>query len=396
MTSEAAFLATFPAPTLTPIGTVTTQPTYLTIETAQRELNANAISVHSYDGGGLNGHLALTLTPAAYLAIAGVPYVPPPAPTAEPVFANDAPTGPQITEANRLLLARQKTFKLYHDVDRALVRQILAATPVIYLQALNDRQSGFSHVTTRQMLTHLRTHYGQVTMEMKDDNTNRMMAAWQPPTPIDTLFQQLDDGIYFATAAGEPLVDTAVARIGYNIIHKTGVFSDACRDWCLQEPAAQTYVNFQVHFRKMDNYRRVNATTSTSAGYQMANHVGSHPSTSPSTTSSFSSDPTILNAEIASLRVQLALATMAPPGTPSTNRHQLPATRGYCWTHGSSGNLLHTSASCTNPAPGHQTAATNRNRMGGSARRYRRPTNDMPTPVAAAPIPVAATPPAPI
>ena len=369
MTSEGAFQANFPAPSLTPIGTSTSQPTYLTIESAQRELNANAISVHSYEGGGLNGHLALTITPAAYLAIAGVPFVPPVAPTAEPVFPNDAPTSAQITEANRLLLVRQKTFRLYHDVDKALVRQIIAATPAIYLNALNDRQSGFSRVTCLQMLTHLRAQYGKVTMAMKDENARRMTAAWQPPTPIDMLFQQLEDGVYFANAAQEPLVDTAVARMGYNIIAATGLFTEACRDWCLLDPEAQTFLAFQEHFRKMDNYRRVTSATSATAGFQpgvpmMANH-----SAAPSTTSSLSTaDATVLAAEIVSLRAQLALAVVSAPAR-HAGRQQTPATRGYCWTHGSSSNISHTSATCTHPAEGHQTAATNRNRMGGSARR---------------------------
>jgi hypothetical protein len=215
MTSEGAFQANFPAPSLTPIGTSTSQPTYLTIESAQRELNANAISVHSYEGGGLNGHLTLTITPAVYLAIAGVPpFVPPVAPPSEPVFPNDAPTSAQITEANCLLLVRQKTFCLYHDVDKALVCQIIATTQAIYLNALNDRLSGFWHVTCLQMLTRHRTEYGKVTMEMKDENARRITAALQPPTPIDMLFQQLEDGAYFANAAQEPLVDTAVARMG--------------------------------------------------------------------------------------------------------------------------------------------------------------------------------------
>ena len=75
----------------------------LTIETAQRELNANAISVYSYAGSGLNGHLTLTVSPAVYLTIAGEPYVLPLAPPVEPVFPTDTPTDPQITEANRLL-----------------------------------------------------------------------------------------------------------------------------------------------------------------------------------------------------------------------------------------------------------------------------------------------------
>ena len=196
--------------------------------------------------------------------IAGVPYVPPVAPAVEPVFPTEAPTGPQITEANRLLLVRQKTFKLYHDhVDKALVRQIIAATPLIYLHALNDRQSGFSRVTCLQMLTHLRTQYGRVTsMEMKDDNIQRMSTAWHSPMPIDTLFQQLEGGICFANAAQEPLVDTAVARMGYNIIAKTGLFTAACREWCLLDPETQSFAAFQVHFRKMDNYRRIHTLTS--------------------------------------------------------------------------------------------------------------------------------------
>ena len=325
MTSEGAFQAHFPAPSLSPIGTLTSQPTYLTIETSQRELNANAISVHSYEGGGLNGHLTLTVTPAVYLQIAGVPFVPPSAPTTEPVFLNDAPTAAQISEAHRLPLSHQKTFRLYHDVDKALVRQIIAATPTIYLNALNDRLFGFSRVTCLQMLTHLRTQYGQVTMEMKDANMQRMSAAWQPPTPIDTLFQQLEDDIYFATAAQELLVDTAVARLGYNIIVKTGLFTEACRDWCLRDQDKQTFADFQVHFRRMENYRRITATTSATAGYQ--------PSTIPAAyhiSPSVSHDNTILLAEIASLRAQLALATISPAPLSPTGRHQTPATRGYC------------------------------------------------------------------
>lgn len=51
-------------------------------------------------------YLMLTITPAAYLAMAGVPFVPPIAPPpAEPVLPNDAPSSANITEANPLRLA---------------------------------------------------------------------------------------------------------------------------------------------------------------------------------------------------------------------------------------------------------------------------------------------------
>ncbi len=99
------------------------------------------------------------------------------------------------------------------------------------------------------MLTHLRAQFGKVTMAMKDENTCCMTAAWQHPTPINMLFQQLEHGVYFVKAAQEPLVDTAVARIGYNIIAATGLLTEACRDWCLLDPKAQHSLAFQEHGR---------------------------------------------------------------------------------------------------------------------------------------------------
>jgi hypothetical protein len=125
-------------------------------------------------------------------------------------------------------------------------------------------------------------------------------------------------------------VDTAVARIGYNIIAATGLFTEACRDWCLLEPDAQTFLAFQAHFCKMDNYRHVTADTSATAGYQagvpVANHSAAH-----SATSMLSTDPTVLAAEIVSLRAQLAVAVISAPAH-NAGRNQTPATRGYCWT----------------------------------------------------------------
>ena len=38
----------------------------------------------------------------------------------------------------------------------------------------------------------------------------------------------------------------------------------------------------------------------------------------------------------------------------------------YCWTHGATNNPSHTSQTCRNPAPGHQTTASINNTMGGN------------------------------
>ena len=197
--ADSSILANFPTAVLTPIASLTSPPTYLSLETAQRELNANAASVHSYGGGGRHGHLALTIAPAAYLALATVPFVPPAVPALAPVLG-DAPTAAQITEANRLHLAAQKTFQRYHDVDKALLRQLIAAVPPVYIAALNDRTIGFSNVSCLQLLTHLKDRFGRISLAEMDANTARMSTAWHPPTPIDALFEQLNQGVYFASA----------------------------------------------------------------------------------------------------------------------------------------------------------------------------------------------------
>ena len=121
--------ANFPRPVLTPVATPTVPPTFLTLAIAQKELNANAASVHFTGNSGRHGHLALTTSPEAYLALTGVPFAIPLAPAdVAPAISTTA----QITEANRRLLADQKTFNKYHDIDKAfVVKQLLAVVPAI-------------------------------------------------------------------------------------------------------------------------------------------------------------------------------------------------------------------------------------------------------------------------
>lgn len=208
--------------------------------------------MHSYASGGRHGHLALTIAPVAYLALAGVVFVPQVAPPAAPIHG-EAPTAAQITEANRLHLADQRIFQRYHDVDRALLRQFIAAVPPVYIAAaLNDRTFGFSNVTCLMLLQHLKEHFGCITLSEMDANTACMFTAWNPPTPFDALFAQLDDGVYFAAAGLEPLVDSHVARLGYNILLTTGLFADACCEWRLRPAPERTFVAFKADFRRMD------------------------------------------------------------------------------------------------------------------------------------------------
>jgi hypothetical protein len=89
-----------------------------------------------------------------------------------------------------------------------------------------------------------------------------------------------------------------------------------------------------------------------------------------------------MQAQIAALTAAMAAASTsyaappsAIPGTVYTGPNMAATvattttgTPTYCWTHGSSNNSRHTSATCMNPAEGHQAAATMDNPLGGSTR----------------------------
>jgi hypothetical protein len=384
-TSSDTITASFPVSDLTPLATGTNEPTYQSIRIARTQLNSNAASIFSASGGGLHGHLALTMTAAEHLAVVGANnafQVPPnPGTLVHPINA----TAPQISEAVRLHKDALATFQLYHNVDKALRNQLIKATPEVFIQATKDPILGFGRCTCLTILTHLRTTYGEITPDELDRNLERMSAAWHPPTPIEDLFEQLRAGAEFATEGGDTPSTPQMVRLGYNLIYKTGLFSQACREWRDKPAADKTFNNLKLHFKKWDKDRKLLATSS-SAGYHGANHASSNVPSSDS-----QATLTQLQQQIQALTSALANASTSAPNnslpsalqatsnasssnnstlTPPTGAATTTAPVSYCWSHGSSRNRRHTSATCLHPREGHQATATLENKLGGSERVY--------------------------
>jgi hypothetical protein len=200
-------------------------------------------------GGGLHGHLALTMTDAEYLAIAGTPFIVP----LNPGTLTHLPgaTGPQIAEAVRTHKEQMDNFQLYYNVDKALRNQLLAATPEAFIQTIKDPYLGFGQRSCLDVIIHLRTTYGEITPNELDKNAERMAAAWHPSTPIEDLFEQLRAGQAFATEGGDAPSAPQIVRLGYNLIFKTGLFNTACREWRDKPAADKTFANLKTHFKLM-------------------------------------------------------------------------------------------------------------------------------------------------
>lgn len=356
----------FPFPTISPIATIGTTPSYTTLTIAQRELTANAYSVRSADGTGLHGHIVLVTSPADFITLttsaanpAGVIHAAP---------NNPGPVLPAFTAAlYRTWEADTKTFETYYNTDLALKKQLIAAVPNMYIKAIEHNIYGFALVTTLQILTHLWANYGKIRPADLDINIKKLQTPWFPPTPIEDLFAQMDASIKFADDNNDPLGDQFAIRIGYGIIQKTGLFETACYHWRQLDIAAQTLPAFKIYFAKANLDREV---TTSQAGFHAAASVNSNQS-DISELSVLSNKFDLLIAALAQAQPKKPAASVDTSSTSSrsTNSGTVTRHRGYCWTHGvTHGIVAHTSANCKHPAIGHQLQATEASPLGGSTK----------------------------
>ena len=403
--TDASIQNMFPHATIPPINAPNTEPTYETIHHALTQLNANATSIPSTGGDGILGHLVLTIGSAAYmtLSVGNVDH-PRPAPPA----AIDIPagaTGAIISELRHQHTDARKTFSTYFATDAALKKQLLEATDETYVTSLKHRTHGFALVRTRTIVEHLLANYGTITSNALTANEEQMQTAWDPTTPIEPLFAQIDDGAAFAQAGASPYTDMQLVRYGYNIIFATGRLSLACRDWRLKDEADKTWANLCTHFKTahMDHLLSVTPdSTSFQANAAINPAGGPPPDPAPpddatqaylanlaeaavannAQVTALAATITQLQQQMRTLTQQQAPATRAP--APRSRARRAPAAappaaapapapgsrrptvrhQRYCWTHG----RCHEGAECLYPAEGHQPLATLANRMGGSDR----------------------------
>ena len=66
------------------------------------------------------------------------------------------------------------TYLLYHNASKSLVKQIVAAVPLLYIENLEDNIFKFGNIFPFEILEHLPTTYEEVTAEDLDKNIKYM------------------------------------------------------------------------------------------------------------------------------------------------------------------------------------------------------------------------------
>ena len=392
------------------ISTITSKPSYTTIKRFQDKINENAMTIPSSQTD--LGHLALVLEPTDFnTANGGTTFV-------VPVSPGDAPTDPTInimsstgaTRATRGATAEDDALinmlpftapeairqynqaKLDHSIyvqaNIALKNQIINSVDDKYISAQKNAVTLYAKVTPLTLLTHLWTTYGTIDQADQTANEARMRKDWHPPNPIEELYEQLVEGQVFASKGRETISDGQIIRWGYEIILKTGLFNRDCEKWRKKPEADKTWTEFKQHFSIAEDDREKNQSNE-EAGYsanqmeqiiqqqvqaEMAALLNAIPQldeepppltedTQPAANATVTLDAI---AKLIDSKLKKARINQSPPETPSSQGtiDGIPVT--YCWSHGITANLYHTSATCRRCKTGHKKEATLNNRMGGS------------------------------
>jgi hypothetical protein len=331
----------FPHPKLTPI---IGKPTAATLKHLKKEVYANARSVHSDLGGGLNGHLGIVMANAPYILRAGQMFDAPMHPGPQAAHAANA-TQAQILAADWLYDKSKTDFARYNKVRESIKQQILAAVNSIYYQDLEDDEFGYADVTIPNIITHLTTTYGQLTAADLEKNRAKLTEQWNPGDPIEDLWKRIRVIRSVATAGGNDINDGATIELTLEALQKAGVYDHAITTWYDKDTDDHTWANFILHFNKheKEGHRKMTARM---AGFHGANNAQNPVTPEKQRTPDDEHQ-----------------ANNANEG-PSTYKSNI-INHYYCWTHGLSRNAGHTSSNCDHKAKNHQDTATVDNRMGG-------------------------------
>ena len=246
---------------------------------------------------------------------------------------------------------------------------------------------------TLDILSFLFQNYGNITQYDLEENDKKLKEKWDANTPIEMLFDQIEDTQDFAAAAGQPYSNNQLLTTAYNLVYATGLFFDDCKAWNRLPANQKTMDHFKTTFQQAQRELRDQQRTAQQAGFQ-ANGIWCQPATSndnplqetaealanlATATASDCQALQNLTNTVKELSNQIkakdkqidelikAMNRTSTTGTnPKSTRWEKKDCGSYCHTHGYLVGPKHTSATCRQPGPHHNRNATRQNPMGGN------------------------------
>ena len=404
MSTADKIIERFPHPTIPPI---VGQPAFDTLQALKLLLSTNAASIVSHLGSGTLGLLWLTVSDLVYNTLSPTPFVPPPNPGPIPIIPANS-TGVVVTSLTDTHNREAKLFHEYNNTDTALKQLLLGAVDDMFTRALKNRYIGYANVSTKELLAHLFTTYGQINGGDLRKNEEVMNTPYDVNLPIEVLFDQIEDGMDYADAGNHPFTPAQIVMKGQQLIQETGMFQDDMKAWKRLPAIERTWDRLKIDFtlahqelRESSVMRQGPFSQANNVGFSNFNgtnngHEGEIAEAIESLATATAADRSAnaaLTTTVADLTAQLAAAhkqlaaVNAQLITSQKNAKQGggrgggrersekfksriggPTGRHYCWSCGD--HCYHKSQTCRSKLPGHKDNATADDKMGGSSNSF--------------------------
>jgi hypothetical protein len=248
---------------------------------------------------------------------------------------------------------------------------------------------GFANISSRDMINHLFTTYGNITEVDLENNFEHMRRAWDSQQPVESLLKQIQDCANFSEAGGILIGHRQKINVGYANIFATGHFMSACRRWNETPLADKTWAQFKAHFSPAHRqHKQIQGESAVTAGYHSANAavgqtedqmaettIGALAKLATATAADRGVVVTLTEAnarlvkqlednsnELRELKALIKKERFEKRGQRSFN----PSPSNYCLTHGYKVANTHTNLSCNFPKQVHKREANRTDNMGGS------------------------------
>lgn len=323
------------------------EPNNATITILKRQIYANAMENQCILGCGVLGYLGIIMPEADYrskqLAVTPGTFQP---------FVKPVATVPKDDDSVDTIEGHKEEMRQirdYNAMESKLKQQLLAAIEPTFITALEDAEVGFAMVTSKQILQHLITEYGIITLDELATNIEVLHAPWNSEQPIRMLWDRIKECQRVGTAGGEPISDKMAMYAALKLLDGTGLYATYTTGWRQAHPVQTTWtmITFQEFFNHADKDRKKHLTTK-DAGFHGAN----------ATTKTYK----------AAVTNETTGTTTEAPATRTTTNFVDPTSGRkiyYCWSHGGSTNPKHTSETCTRQKDNHKKEATWFDMMGG-------------------------------
>ena len=97
-----------------------------------------------------------------------------------------------------------------------------------------------------------------------------MTARWNPPTPIADVFQQINEGKFFAEEGNQIINEIQLLRLFYDNVHASILFNETLKTWREKPDIDKTYANFAPFMTQQEEDCPSNQATSGTTGYSNA------------------------------------------------------------------------------------------------------------------------------